>query len=108
MTKSQNKRLRNRHLLSWNRKERPAQSGYRASWIFWALDQGTWRDYLRVFSPGRLRVTSLVITRRLHLALFAALIGLGCAPALAVTQASISGLVCDSAGVPQMGAVVEL
>ena len=46
--------------------------------------------------------------RRLHLALFAALVGLGCAPAVAATQTSISGLVCDSAGVPQMGAVVQL
>jgi hypothetical protein len=49
-----------------------------------------------------------VIRRRLHLALFAALISLGCGPALAATQASVSGQVCDSAGVPQMGAVVEL
>jgi hypothetical protein len=46
--------------------------------------------------------------RRLHLALFATLVGLGCAPAVAATQISISGLVSDSAGVPQMGAVVEL
>ncbi len=46
--------------------------------------------------------------RRLHIALFAVLIGLGSAPAFGATQASISGLVCDSAGVPQIGAVVQL
>ena len=46
--------------------------------------------------------------RRLHLALFAALIGLGTAPAFAATQATVTGLVSDSAGIPQIGAVVEL
>ncbi len=46
--------------------------------------------------------------RRLHFALFAALIGLGCAPSFAASQLTISGLVSDSAGVPQIGAVVEL
>ena len=46
--------------------------------------------------------------RRLNLALFAILLGLGCAPAVAASQTSISGLVSDSAGVPQMGAVVQL
>lgn len=46
--------------------------------------------------------------RRLHLALFAALVGLGSAPAIAANQATIMGLVSDSAGVPQIGAVVQL
>ena len=46
--------------------------------------------------------------RRLHLALFAALAGLGSAPAIAANQATIMGLVSDSAGVPQIGAVVQL
>lgn len=36
------------------------------------------------------------------------LIGLGGAPAWGASQAAISGIVCDSAGVPQIGAVVEL
>ena len=40
--------------------------------------------------------------------MFTVLIGLGTAPAFAASQAVISGLVSDSAGVPQMGAVVEL
>jgi hypothetical protein len=46
--------------------------------------------------------------RRLHLALFAAFIGLGSAPAIAANQATVSGQVADSSGVPQMGAVVQL
>jgi len=46
--------------------------------------------------------------RRLHLALFAALIAVGCAPSFAASELTISGLVSDSAGVPQIGAVVEL
>lgn len=46
--------------------------------------------------------------RRLHLALFVALLGLGSAPAIAANQATIMGLVSDSAGVPQIGAVVQL
>jgi hypothetical protein len=46
--------------------------------------------------------------RRLHFALFAVLISLGTAPVYGVTLGSVSGLVRDSGGVPQIGAVVEL
>jgi hypothetical protein len=46
--------------------------------------------------------------RRLHLALFAVLIGLGSSSAVWAGQPAISGTVCDSAGVPQIGAVVQL
>lgn len=46
--------------------------------------------------------------RRLHLALFAMLISLGSAPVYGVTLGSVSGLVRDSGGVPQIGAVVQL
>jgi hypothetical protein len=46
--------------------------------------------------------------RRLHLALFAVLIGLGISPAVWAGPPAISGMVCDSAGVPQIGAVVQL
>ncbi len=46
--------------------------------------------------------------RRLYLALFAALIGLGGAPAFGATQATISGSVSDTAGIPQIGAAVQL
>jgi len=46
--------------------------------------------------------------RRLQLALFAALIGLGSAPVIAATPTAISGVVSDSSGVPQIGALVQL
>jgi hypothetical protein len=46
--------------------------------------------------------------RRLHLALFAVLIGMGTSPAVWAAPPTISGMVCDSAGVPQIGAVVQL
>src|SRR6201987_544117 len=51
---------------------------------------------------------TLVIKRRLHLALFAVLIGLGSAPSAWAGPPTISGTVSDSAGVPQIGAVVQL
>ena len=46
--------------------------------------------------------------RRLHYALLAVLITLGGAPLGAVTLGSVSGVVRDSGGVPQIGAVVQL
>ncbi len=46
--------------------------------------------------------------RRLHLALFAVLLTLGSAPVHGITLGSVSGLVRDSGGVPQIGAVVQL
>jgi hypothetical protein len=46
--------------------------------------------------------------RRLHFALFAMLIASGAAPLYGATSASVTGLVCDSAGVPQIGAQVQL
>ncbi len=46
--------------------------------------------------------------RRLHLALFAVLMTVGTAPGWAASPASVSGFVRDSAGVPQIGAVVQL
>jgi hypothetical protein len=45
---------------------------------------------------------------RVHLVFFAALIAVGSAPVHGAATASVSGLVCDSAGVPQIGAVVQL
>jgi len=45
---------------------------------------------------------------RVHLAWFAVLIALGVAPVYGAAPASVSGLVRDSAGTPQMGAVVQL
>ncbi len=45
---------------------------------------------------------------RLQLVFFAALIALGSVPALGASPGSVSGLVRDSGGVPQIGAVVQL
>ena len=74
-----------------------------------AADQGNLAGPLAEFSPGAPPVTKfLVIMRRLHIALFAALIGIGSASAYADGPATISGLVSDSSGVPQIGAVVQL
>lgn len=49
-----------------------------------------------------------MIRRSLHLALFAVLIGLCAAPARGAAPGTVSGIVHDSAGTPQIGAVVEL
>jgi hypothetical protein len=49
-----------------------------------------------------------VILRRLNLALLALLIGLVAAPAPGATPASVTGMVRDSSGVPQIGTVVQL
>ena len=46
--------------------------------------------------------------RRIHLAFFVALIALGAAPVYGANPGSVSGIVRDSAGVPQIGAVVQL
>jgi hypothetical protein len=46
--------------------------------------------------------------RRLYLVVLAVLIATGAAPLHGVTLGSVSGLVCDSAGVPQIGAQVQL
>ena len=46
--------------------------------------------------------------RRPHLVLFLALIALGSAPAYGAAPGSISGVVRDAQGVPQIGAVVQL
>lgn len=46
--------------------------------------------------------------RRLHLAFFTVLIALSAAPAHGAAPGSVSGMVRDSAGVPQIGAVVQL
>jgi hypothetical protein len=46
--------------------------------------------------------------RRLHLVVFVVLIALSTTPVRGAAPGSVSGLVCDSAGVPQIGAVVQL
>jgi len=49
-----------------------------------------------------------VMTRRVYLVVFAVLIALGSGPVSSAAPASISGVVRDSAGVPQIGAQVQL
>ena len=46
--------------------------------------------------------------RRVHLVVFAVLIAMSSAPVAGAASGSVSGLVRDSAGVPQIGAVVQL
>jgi len=46
--------------------------------------------------------------RRVHLVFFAMLIAMGSVPVHGAAPGSVSGLVCDSAGVPQIGAIVQL
>ncbi|MGA3160986.1 MAG: carboxypeptidase-like regulatory domain-containing protein [Terracidiphilus sp.] len=48
------------------------------------------------------------MTRRFHLVVFAVLIALGSSPVSGAVPATVSGLVSDSAGVPQIGAEVQL
>ena len=48
------------------------------------------------------------MTRRVYLVVFAVLIALGSGPVSSAAPASISGVVRDSAGVPQIGAQVQL
>jgi len=103
MTKSQNKRLRNQHLLSWNSTRVPQtgltdiRSGYLRAIDSQDLSQDAARSPIRVMMR-RLQLVSLI-------ALF---VVASSAPLFAATGGSISGVIRNSAGVPQMGAVVEL
>src|ERR1700739_3615603 len=102
MTKSQNKRLRNRHLLSWNSTQ-ASQIGL----------TGTRSGNLRAFNSQDLSQDAAgspirVMMRRLHLVSMIALFVVAAAPLLAATGGSVSGVVRDSSGVLQMGAVVQL
>jgi len=54
------------------------------------------------------RSPTYVMMRRLHLVFFTALIALSAAPVQGAAPGSVSGMVRDSAGVPQIGAVVQL
>ena len=57
---------------------------------------------------GRGTIAHLKMKRIAHLAGFAVLIALATAPVCGASSASVSGLVRDSAGVPQIGAEVQL
>jgi hypothetical protein len=62
---------------------------------------------LQEICQGRRQVTN-VMMRRVHLVVFAVLIAMSSAPVAGAASGSVSGLVRDSAGVPQIGAVVQL
>jgi len=81
----------------------PVHVGYRAP------DQGNLAGrFEKLFARDAAGSPNLVIMRRLHLALLALLIGLGNSAAYGANQSTISGVVSDSAGVPQIGAAVQL
>src|SRR5579863_9495305 len=102
MTKSRNKRLHNRRHLSWN-------SMYLAPQSDPAADRGTRASFSRNTSArDAARNSKRVMTRRLHFALIIALSALGAVPVYGAAPGSISGVVRNSAGVPQIGAVVQL
>src|SRR5579871_1029564 len=102
MTKSRNKRLRNRHLLSWNSTKAPLirlpdmRSGNPRAIYSQDLSQDA------AGSPTR------VMMRRLHLVFMIALFAGASLPVRAALPGSVSGVVRDSSGVPQIGAVVQL
>ena len=61
------------------------------------------------FEPGRRRVTETrVMMRRLHLVSLVALIAVATVQLHAASQGAVTGVVRDSAGVPQIGAAVQL
>jgi len=103
MTKSQNKRLHNRHLLSSNREYVPS-----AVWLP-GLRLGSQRGIaLKDSCQDAAGSPKYVMMRRLHFAFFIALISLGTASVYGASHGSVSGVVRDSSGQPQIGAVVQL
>jgi len=64
--------------------------------------------YFQDVSQGRGGVSDLLMKRIAHLTGLAVLIVFGAAPTFGAARASVSGLVRDSAGVPQIGAEVQL
>src|ERR1035438_8974784 len=80
----------------------PAQPGHRTQ------DSEAGADLIcRYFARDAAR-SQVVIMSSVHLVVLAALIALGSSPVHGAAPGSVSGLVCDSAGVPQIGAVVQL
>src|SRR5581483_11923480 len=74
-----------------------------------ALDRNARAGALRTRSARDAAVLSKrVMMRRLHSAFFITLIALGAVPVVGAAPGSISGVVRDSAGVPQIGTVVQL
>src|ERR1700756_2928295 len=102
MTKSQNKRLRSRHLLSWNSTRAPhiELTGTRSG----NLRAFNSQDFSQDAAGSPIRV----MMRRLHLVSMIALLVVASSPLLAANPGSVSGVIRDSSGVPQIGAVVQL
>src|SRR6185369_7380732 len=102
MTQSQNKRLRNRRPLSWNRDSAPhiRLSGSRSG--------GPRGDDFQDFSQDAARSPLRVMMRRLHFVSLIALFVVAAAPVFGAAPPSVSGVVRDSAGIPQIGAIVQL
>ncbi len=80
----------------------PEQHNHRAQ------DLGAAREIFPGFASDAARSLHYVIVRRLHLALFLMLIAAQAGMAHAAAPASVSGVVRNSGGVPQIGAVVQL
>src|ERR1039458_6141507 len=105
MTQFRNNRLRSRRLLSLNRVYLPQQAD--------RTPDSELRGWFRGnFARDAARSLSTVTTRRLHLVVFAVLIAMGGNSVSGAVSGPASGLVTgqvrDSAGIPQIGAQVQL
>ncbi len=102
MTRSQNKRLRNRRLLSSNRYQSAQTPAERENSVACTVCD------LRNVARDAVGLQYLLMKRSAHLAGFAVLLVIAAAPAFGAAAASVSGVVRDSAGEPQIGAEVQL
>ena len=80
----------------------PVQQGYRTQ-----DSEARAGSFRKCFARDAAR-SPIVNMRRVYLVFFAALIAIGSAPLQGAAPGSVSGLVRDSAGVPQIGAQVQL
>jgi hypothetical protein len=101
MMQSQSKRLRNRRLLLWNSLH-PSLQGYRTQ------DPEPCAGMICTIIARAAARSPIVMMRRLHLVLFALLLSAASASVYGAAPGAVVGVVRDSAGVPQIGAVVQL
>src|SRR3974377_2385828 len=102
MTQSRNKRLRNRHPLSWNSEERPA------TWLSDGRSGNPRGEDSEDNCQDAAKSLIRVMMRRLQFVSLVALFTLASACAFGTAPGTVSGVVRDSAGVPQIGAMVQL
>ncbi len=102
MTRSQNKRLHRQHLLSCNRGYLVQAPTGREN------PEASRRTFCGEDARGAAGLRSVSMKRSIYLAGLAVLIVLVTAPAHGAVSASVSGVVRDSGGVPQIGAEVQL